>query len=61
MASGYTDCACRDCFDIAVSSDVKKPALCSECKAAGCSEYCSECSRPDAYGGTHYLVTREGD
>lgn len=51
MASGYTDCACRDCFDIAISSDTSKPELCNECEDAGCdAEGCSECTRDDAYG-----------
>jgi len=36
--SGYTHCACRDCFEIAVSSDTREPELCSDCEAAGCDE-----------------------
>ena len=48
MSSGYTDCACRDCFDVAVSSDTSKPELCSDCEDAGCDG--GECQRPDAYG-----------
>jgi len=47
--SGYTSCACRDCFDIAVSDDVSAPDLCGECEEAGC-EADSECSRDNAYG-----------
>lgn len=35
MASGYTDCKCRDCFEIAISKD-GKPAYCWECREAGC-------------------------
>lgn len=31
--SGYTDCACRDCFDVAIGG------LCGLCEAAGCYEY----------------------
>lgn len=51
MASGYTDCACRDCFDIAISSNVRKRALCLDCKEAGCDAHGnSECARDDAYG-----------
>jgi hypothetical protein len=46
---GYTDCACRDCFEVAIG----KPgvALCHGCEEAGC-EACkeTECSRPGAYG-----------
>lgn len=61
--SGYTHCACRDCMDTTVSSDVSKPELCSECKEAGCMPlpaYAStdsprvggqwDCQRDDAYG-----------
>jgi len=62
--SGYTDCACRDCFDIAIGDSgrdavdskgarvwVQDPALCGLCKEAGCDESGnSECKRPDAYG-----------
>lgn len=51
MESGYTHCACRDCFDIAISSDMRQPELCSDCEEAGCDETgCSECQRDDAYG-----------
>lgn len=47
-ASGYTDCACRDCFEIAITSD--GPALCGDCEAAGCDvEGEGECQRDDAY------------
>jgi len=49
--SGYTDCACRDCFDIAVSDDMDAPDLCGDCEDAGCDDTGeSECSRDDAYG-----------
>lgn len=34
--SGYVPCACRDCFEIAIASDVTKPTLCCECQAEGC-------------------------
>ncbi|MDO8631623.1 MAG: hypothetical protein Q7R41_14145, partial [Phycisphaerales bacterium] len=45
-STGYTDCACRDCFDVSMSH-----ALCGECSAAGCdSTGQSDCSRTDAYG-----------
>jgi hypothetical protein len=50
MPSGYTDCACRDCFDIAVSSDMSRPELCLLCKDAGCAANDGECQRADAYG-----------
>lgn len=32
MPSGYTDCACRDCFGIVVSSDEAHPELCEACR-----------------------------
>lgn len=49
--SGYTNCACRDCFDVTVSDDMDEPELCSECEEAGCDcEGGSECCRDDAYG-----------
>lgn len=42
--SGYCDCACRDCFEIAIN-DEDEPALCNDCEAAGCDiEGNSECS-----------------
>lgn len=34
--SGYTHCACRDCFEIAISDDENVPELCNECEEAGC-------------------------
>lgn len=48
--SGYTDCACRDCFDVAVSNDMDRPDLCGECSDAGCEANDGECQRDDAYG-----------
>ena len=50
--SGYVDCACRDCFDIAIASagDIVGTVLCSECKDAGCEADDGECQRDDAYG-----------
>ena len=48
--SGYTDCACRDCFDVAINGD-GEPALCGLCQQAGCDvDGASECQRDDAYG-----------
>jgi len=32
--SGYCDCACRDCFEIAIG--VLGEALCHDCEEAGC-------------------------
>lgn len=48
--SGYTHCACRDCFEIVVSDDMSSPDFCEDCLAAGC-EPDSECCSPHAYGG----------
>ncbi len=49
--SGYTDCACRDCFDVAVSDDMNNPDLCLLCAEAGCSrDGDCDCQRDDAYG-----------
>lgn len=42
--SGYTDCTCRDCFDISMGG------LCGLCEQAGCEEQNGECERDDAYG-----------
>lgn len=60
MNSGYTPCACRDCFDETISADMSKPELCSACFEAGCAHYTAgkpslyrnsyECQRDDAYG-----------
>lgn len=53
--SGYCDCACRDCFEIAIASleddDTNDGlALCWECNEAGCDPKSeSECNREDAY------------
>lgn len=45
--SGYTDCPCRDCFEISIDH-----ALCSDCEAAGCEPNAeTECQSPHAYGG----------
>lgn len=53
VASGYTECACRDCFEIAISNNTNNPALCWECKVAGCEgDSESECARDDAYDTT---------
>lgn len=43
--SGYSNCACRDCFEIAISDDIAHPDLCHACEEAGCSaEGDEECS-----------------
>lgn len=30
--SGYTSCKCRDCMEIAISSDANKPEYCNACE-----------------------------
>jgi hypothetical protein len=48
--SGYVPCACRDCFEIAVSSGTETPTLCHACETAGCDRAGkAECSAPHAY------------
>lgn len=47
MASGYTPCACRDCFDIAISDNVEIPELCWACEEAECEPNNGECCRTD--------------
>jgi hypothetical protein len=62
--SGYTHCACRDCMDTTVSSNVRKPELCRTARTpvhggpripAGMSFECDrdggDCQRDDAYEG----------
>lgn len=58
--SGYAPCACRDCMDTTMSSDMAQPELCAECADAGCEIHVGseptiwhpgvECQRDDAYG-----------
>ena len=43
--SGYCHCACRDCFDIAITS-TEKLEFCWACEEAGC-ETDAECQRDD--------------
>jgi hypothetical protein len=46
--SGYTHCACRDCFEITIGDD---DALCRECEESGCEANAeTECDAPHAYG-----------
>jgi hypothetical protein len=51
--SGYCNCKCRDCFEIAIADD-ENGAFCWECEEAGCDEdadckverfFCPECSQ----------------
>lgn len=34
---GYVDCACRDCFDVAIGTP-SEFALCNECEEYGCDK-----------------------
>lgn len=50
--SGYTPCACRDCFETSISSNMNVPELCWACEDAGCEARAeTECRSPYAYGG----------
>jgi hypothetical protein len=47
ISRGYTDCECRDCFDVTIGG-----SCCSLCEEAGCSDDGDqECYRDDAYQG----------
>lgn len=48
--SGYADCTCRDCFEIAIPTS-ENAGLCQDCQAAGCEASNGECNSPHAYGG----------
>lgn len=48
VKSGYTECACPDCMEIAVSNDMAHPDMCSDCKDAGCTGE-GECWCTEAY------------
>jgi hypothetical protein len=51
--SGYTTCACRDCFETVIG--YAGATYCDECITAGCYEKPGapnvECDSPHAYGG----------
>lgn len=53
--SGYTSCACRDCFEIIIPNNPARPELCDGCNVAGCGDPDAttwpECQRDDAYEG----------
>jgi len=42
MSGGYCDCACRDCFEIAIGKAGE--ALCHDCETAGCEPNNGACS-----------------
>ena len=46
--SGYVDCACPDCFEIAIGEHGKD--FCHACEEAGCDGE-GECQAEGAYGG----------
>lgn len=47
--SGYHDCPCPDCFEIAIGCDGEgEPSLCHACEAAGCDGE-GDCQAPHAY------------
>lgn len=46
LESGYCDCACRDCFDIAIHDEGETDALCNGCEDAGCEAHAGECNQP---------------
>ena len=47
---GYVDCACRDCFEIAIGAP--GVAMCHGCEDAGCEAGAEqECEAPHSYGG----------
>ena len=55
--SGYCDCGCRDCFEIAIGES-GVPTLCLECEGAGCDvNGDDECRSPEAYAGQWVNVT----
>lgn len=62
--SGYTNCACRDCMDVTVSSNPARPELCEPCHAAGCGDPDAttwpECQRDDAYGDEYGSPSANG-
>jgi hypothetical protein len=49
MNSGYTFCACRDCFETIISNDMSNPDFCDDCIKAGC-EPNQECQSMHSYG-----------
>lgn len=57
MASGYANCACRDCMDILVANNTARPELCDDCNKSGCGDPDAttwpECQREDAYAFTN--------
>lgn len=60
--SGYTHCACRDCFEIAIGKPTQ--TLCHECQDAGCEAALdAECRAPssDEHEGGDVLIPSSAD
>jgi hypothetical protein len=50
--TGYTHCACRDCFEVAIGEQGK--ALCHNCGSSGCEPGDHECQADPCDGcGCH--------
>lgn len=48
-ATGYANCSCRDCFEIAIPTSLND-GLCHACEGAGCEAHAErECAAPGAY------------
>jgi hypothetical protein len=65
MSGGYQDCACNDCFEIAIG---EVGALCHACKTAGCEtagertgNAAAECLAPHTYCEADSSYTSDGD
>lgn len=57
QSNGYTACACRDCFEIAIGEP--GAALCHACEEADCEAGAErECDAPHAYcsGGEETVI-----
>lgn len=50
--SSYTDCRCRDCFEIAISNDRASPDFCWECEENGCTDD-HECQIVERYSDNY--------
>jgi hypothetical protein len=51
--SGYCECLCRDCFEIAIENEDGFGAFCLGCKEAGCEQN-KECCQDSAYGVSEF-------
>ena len=57
---GYCDCACRDCFEIAIGKAGE--ALCNECEDAGCeaAQETECCVEREDFGTIRVLAETDG-